>query len=491
MTKNLFILKILSYTILKKKYWVYNLTMVYVKVTLISINPIILEAFLFSLLVFVLISMQLWIINLIDKERTFVEKNLTLSWKVKLKKLFIVNFLLVVLCISVYMILHSNFFLLNFTFFICFYLFIFITGFSLLLYKFYNQKLKILKILILCWILGFITRNLNILIFSLLLNPDHFILLSLKFSVLNFIFPLFIGNTTFDSIIRICGIRCDTVEDIVNKHVLIWKDYHAMDLYLAIKKSGLLDLKIQLTPTQKAFLIGLAHTSRLEAWAIGAPTHYMLMSKFIWFNPIFDKQIIPSNSIFMNRESDLSMFRLLGREHLAPEKRIWFKKHTKAEIFKIVWETIYNSKFLLEEFRNDIQPDKLVVLGVPKWDEKLVVKDEYTETLLIYLRKDFKADSEMKYNFFEMSLMNDFVHWIGKNGEKTDMLFRLGREVPVDATGLNVRLNNKNYTLDYIPFKLRKLVPGQAYTYVWGNEGFQNDIWINEEELRKKYTSNN
>ncbi len=477
MTKNLFILKLLSYTILKKKYWVYNLTMAYVKVILININPIILEALIFSFLIFVMISLQLWIINLIDKERIFVEKKLTLSWKVYFKKLFIVNFLLVVLCINVYMILHSNLFLLNFSFFICFYLFIFIIGFSLLLYKFYNNKLKFLKILILCWILGFITRNLNILIFSLLLNPDHFILLSLKFSVLNFIFPLFIGNTIFDRIIRTCGIRCDTVEDIMNKHVLIWKDYHAMDLYLAFKKSGLLDLKIQLTPAQKTFFIGLAHTSRLEAWAIGAPTHYMVLSKFVWFNPIFDRNILPCNSIFMNRKSNLSMYRLLGREHLAPEKWIWFKSHTQADVFRIIWETIYSSKFLLEEFRNDIQPDKLVVLGVPKWDEKTIEKKEYTDTLLIYLRKDFKADSEMRYDFYNITMKNDFVYWIGKNGERSDMLFRLGREVPIDATGLEVRLDGKNYTLDYLPFKLRNLVQGQAYRYVWGDEGFKNNIW--------------
>lgn len=449
--------------------------MAYVKIILISINPVILEALIFSLLIIVMISMQLWIINIIHKERTFSDKKLSLSWKNKFKKLFIVNFLLVVLYITVYMILHSNFFILNFNFLIFFYLFMFLIGFSLLLYKFYDNKLKFLKILILCWSLGFITRNLNILIFSLLLNPDHFILLSLKFSVLNFILPLFIGNTILDSILRtfsFWGIRCDTVEDIINEHVKPLKDYHAMDLYLAFKKSGLLDLKLQLNYAQKAFFIGLAQVSRIEAWTLGAPEQHLLMSNWAGFNPVFDRNIVPCNHIFMNRKQDISMYKLLGRELLAPENKIDFKSTTQEDINRIVVDVLDTRGFF-----SVTSADKLVVLGIPRWADRSVERFQYTDTLIIYARLDFPATSSTRYDFYNITKMNNFVFFRGKNGETTEMLFRLGRDVPRDAQGLDVFLDGKKYKLDYMPFKLRKTLCGQAYRYLWGVEGFKHNPW--------------
>jgi hypothetical protein len=120
-------------------------------------------------------------------------------------------------------------------------------------------------------------RNLSIIFFSLFLNNENIILLSLNFNILNYLFPLLFSNIFFFSPIKnlindnilyksimsyIFPIyRLDSIESIINNNLRLNNGSYLPshnNLIESIKKAGIINL--DLTQNQKKVLLNLFHT---------------------------------------------------------------------------------------------------------------------------------------------------------------------------------------------------------------------------------------
>ncbi len=108
-----------------KKNFVYNLISTYIKllINILLDNNIILKLLVLMILIILMILLQLFLINILYKEKSLNYNKINLNWGNKLKNLFFYNFWFIIICTSLYTILHSNFFLLHFSilFFLCFF----------------------------------------------------------------------------------------------------------------------------------------------------------------------------------------------------------------------------------------------------------------------------------------------------------------------------------------------------------------------------------
>lgn len=448
---------------------VYNYTIVAVKFLLMFLysNPIYLEMLLIIAVIPVIILLQLWIINIIHKQNIIFNKNKNenLSFKKRFFKLFLLNIWLIIYCMSLYMIFHSNFFTSNFFFIFCIILPIYIIIFYNLFYrKFINNKWKLFKFLLLFLLLIFLTRNLAIIIFSLVLDQNNIILESLKFNPISYIFPIFIAdifsfnlinNFFFKKIMSLFlpfSFKNDTIQTILDEEGLL----DCEELKDALKKAKI--LHFELNDLQKQIFIAFCNMNTVERYTVeahgaGLTKHLLMRAPHITSPNGRDIAIDPFNRIYENTNPKLSVFTWSGDIKVSDNHPIILKPtNTQAFI-----EDQINQAMQKDHWEEPFDNQTMVVVGTPKTKDGQ--EGVYFEEIKIY--KKINLSSLNRWDYLTLSTKNELIYCKG-----SEYAYRLG-----DPGEVEFKLDGKRHIIPNWKHKkwLNTYVSGKLYKYIAGN----------------------
>ncbi len=489
----------ITYFILKSKIYnlyLYNMATLALKgifsvfySTIIGLLPLI-------LLIIIMILLQLLIINILYKKENF-------NWSVKFKKLLLINTFFIITWTSLYIILHSNLFLSNFTFFFSLaIIFIMLRSLQLL-----NLTYSKLKIIFLFWILGSITRNFSILIYSLLLNPDNLLLLSVKFNLLNYIFPIFFFNFLhfylFDSTInfsflKLKFIKCDeTIADIlrsIKRHYETRGDQSNLQKFMQQIYKNLIDDRVEhitLNSKEAKIFRAFCHVPIYKSLAYKAwENHDLLMSidrtqwsKHIHGNHLHRVEVCNFNSIFKHFGKNISVFKRLHEINIDEKDWIELKTTNDSEIDIFILNRItdiYNETGIRYIVKDDQFATEwgteLVFLGTMSPLHKTYVNygeegksADCLSKLLIFERTDYMATEDMSFDYANLAKDNDLIFRQTVNPKK---LVRYNWDNNGEEYKIFLRPGGKGYPTLEMRGKLLhlpNLKDNEVYYYIRGN----------------------
>ncbi len=389
-------------------------------------NPVYLEVLFLIFIIPIIVILQLWIINIIHKQNRVIN----LSLKERLYKLFLLNIILVIYCISIYEIFQYNFFTSNIFLIFCIILPVYLVVFYLLLFhKYRNYKWKWFKILIFFWLLMFLTRILAIIIFSLILDPHNIILESLNFSPFSHIFPFFMANLisfkiipqNFTFSLYNLSIKNDTIEKILLDYVIPDLGEHCKDLVDALKEGNLLHLELNETQIHvfKAFCwMNVSEQYTFEGHKAGLTKHLLMRRPNKNFPNRIDISVEPFNTIYSNTNPRLSVFTLLGDVNLDSAEFLVMTTEIQGSPQHYI-DGVINQAMLKRGWDGGFDPEKMMILGYPKRNADIYGSKDYYDTFKIYGK--INLDSSTRWDFGILKRENDFIYQAG-----TNFKYRLG-----------------------------------------------------------------